>query len=197
VIKNFYYRNEGNGIFIGDTLTFPDLTTLCSYGVACGDLNNDGSLDLVAATCKNQPQDDEPADLVYYNTPNANHWLKVRLNGFLSNRTAIGGKVKIKAMIDGTSVWQIREVSAQSGYCGQNSMTQHFGLKNAGIIDSLVVLWPSAVILTDLTGRPMNICRPVVEGSSLILDLHELAKGSYLVLICVDNKIYRDKIIRL
>ena len=127
VIKNFYYRNEGNGNFVRDTTTFPDLTTPASYGVACGDLNNDGWPDVVAATCKNTSSSPNPADLVYYSIPGSNHWLKVKLTGTVSNRSAIGARVRIKAMIGGVPVWQTREVSSQSGYCGQNSLTHISG----------------------------------------------------------------------
>ena len=176
VIKNFYYRNEGNGIFVRDTTTFPDLTTPASYGVACGDLNNDGWPDVVVATCKNTSQSPNPVDLVYYSTPGTNHWLKVKLTGIVSNRSAIGARIKVKAMISGVPVWQTREVSSQTGYCGQNSLTQHFGLKDALIADSLIVYWPSGLI-TVLTGIAAGQTISITETSSSGVDLHKAGKA--------------------
>jgi len=162
-IKNFYYRNEGGGVFTRDTTTFPDLTTPASYGTACGDLNNDGFQDLVAATCRNTTQSPNPVDLVYYNTPNSNHWLKLRLTGTSSNRSAIGARIRIKAVIGGNSLWQMREVSSQSGYCGQNSLTQHFGLRDAAIADSIIISWPSGLV-TRLGGISANQTLSITES---------------------------------
>lgn len=50
-----------------------------------------------------------------------------------------------KAMINGTSIWQMREVSAQSAYRGQNDMRVHFGLGDAAAIDSLIIKWSSDI----------------------------------------------------
>jgi hypothetical protein len=43
-------------------------------------------------------------------------------------------------------VWQMREISAQSSYCGQNDLRTHFGLKDATVIDSIKVEWLSGTI---------------------------------------------------
>jgi hypothetical protein len=61
--------------------------------------------------------------------------------------------VKIKAIIDGTPVWQYREVTAQSGYCSQNSMIVHLGLGNATKVDSLMIQFPGGgdTTLTDVS----------------------------------------------
>jgi PKD repeat protein len=60
----------------------------------------------------------------------------------MSNASAIGAKVRIKATIKGENVWQMREVSAQSGYNCQNSLRVHFGLGDAQVVDSLIIEWP-------------------------------------------------------
>ena len=46
----------------------------------------------------------------------------------------------------------MREVSSQSGYCGQNSLNVEFGLGNSSIIDSIIVKWSSGIeeIFTDI-----------------------------------------------
>ena len=62
------------------------------------------------------------------------------------NKAAIGTKVKVKAMLNGTSVWQMRELSSQSSYCGQNDLRAHFGLGNATVIDSLKIEWLGGVV---------------------------------------------------
>ena len=82
------------------------------------------------------------------NLGNDNNWLDVKLIGVLSNKSAIGAKVRIKATIDGQPIWQIREIRSQSGYAGQNSLWAHFGLKDAITVDSLIVTWPAGGVQT-------------------------------------------------
>ena len=53
----------------------------------------------------------------------SNHWLQIKLEGTLSNRSAIGSRVKIQAA---GSSW-IQDVGASS-YCSENSPYLHFGL---------------------------------------------------------------------
>lgn len=137
-ILNFLYQNDGQGNFTRDLSSITDLNTPCSYGCAWGDANNDGFPDLVFATCNNNSLPD-PVDLFYLNSGNGNHWIKIKLEGTKSNHSAIGARVKIKAIINGSPVWQMREVTAQSGYCSQNSLTVHFGLGDATTIDSVSI----------------------------------------------------------
>ncbi len=130
-INNFLYQNDGLGHFTRDLNSIEDLSTPCSYGLAWGDVNNDGFLDLAIATCKSAAASPLPNNLFYLNNGNDNNWLKIKLIGKTSNRSAIGAKLWVTAKIGGQSVTQLREISAQSGHCGQNSLTAHFGLGDA------------------------------------------------------------------
>lgn len=145
-IVNFLYLNDGEGGFTRDTVSIPDLNTPCSYGVAWGDLTGNGFPDLVIATCRNTSQSPFPDNIVWENLGNGNHYLKLKLIGVESNRDAIGARIRMKAIIDGEPRWQLREVSAQTGYCSQNSMTVHFGLGDAVRVDSVVIEWPAGAV---------------------------------------------------
>lgn len=143
-LVNYAYLNDGAGNFTRDLVSFPDLSTVCSYGAAWGDANNDGFPDLVIANCRGlDGTADDPFNTFYLNNGNDNHWIKIHLTGSLSNMSAIGAKIKVRAVIDGEVVWQMREVSAQNGYCSQNSFTAHFGLGDATVADSIIINWPS------------------------------------------------------
>lgn len=141
-LPNALYENLGDGKFheVSELLTANE--AVCSYGVAWGDLDNNGFLDLVVANCQNSPNDAQPPNSVLLNTGNANHWLKIRLEGESTNRSAIGARVKIKAIIAGKAVWQLRELGTQSGYAGQNSLVVHFGLGDAVQAGQVVIRWP-------------------------------------------------------
>ncbi|MFI5371854.1 MAG: FG-GAP-like repeat-containing protein, partial [Candidatus Eisenbacteria bacterium] len=107
-----------------------------AFGAVWGDYDRDGQLDLFVADHAGN------RNRLYHNDGNGNHWLTVRCRGTISNRTAIGAKVRVLATIAGTPVWQLREVTGQTGYNSQN-LDQHFGLGDAPVVDSLRVEWPS------------------------------------------------------
>ena len=141
---NFLFRNDGAGTFArvpdGDHVT----TSGEWIGPAWGDYDNDGDLDLFVS------QDNHRNDALYRNDArangNTNGWLLVRLVGTASNRSAIGAKVRVRAMLGGAQIWQMREISGGSGSCSQNDLRAHFGLGNAAQVDLLRIEWPSGIV---------------------------------------------------
>ena len=131
------FRNRGNGTFVQiPEDSQPALSERhVSRGCAFGDFDNDGDLDILIM---NQ---NEPPSLLRNDAPQQNHWIKVRLNGTKSNRSAIGAKVTIRC---GSKV-QVQEVMSQSSYVSANDPRLHFGL---GAVDSveLEVRWPLGTI---------------------------------------------------
>jgi len=91
-------------------------------------------------------------EITLSNSGNSNNWITFRLTGSISNKSAVGSKVRLKASIDGNDVWQFREVLGQNNFNGQNSLRVHFGLGNASVIDSVIIDYPSGQrkILTNL-----------------------------------------------
>ena len=176
-LANYLYENQGNGTFVRSDEELPNLPEICSYGAAWGDINNDGFLDLMIANCKNNQLLPMPNNSLYLNNGNGNNWLKVKLEGVQSNRSAIGAKVRIKAQINGQTVWQLREISAQSGYSGQNSLIAHFGLGDAASVDSLVIKWPSGIVNTQ-TDVAINQQLELVEDIANSLERDPSGTGS-------------------
>ena len=130
-LQNALYENQGDGSFIDASAELEVNDSVCSFGVAWGDVNNDGFLDVAIAHCKNSSTSSEPANSFLLNQGNSNNWLKVQLEGSMSNRSAIGARLEARAIINGEATWQLRDVQAQSGYAGQNSLVTHFGLGDA------------------------------------------------------------------
>ena len=73
-------------------------------------------------------------------TPRA-HWLKVRLTGVASNRSAIGARIRVEFEEDGERRSVHRRVNS-GGSFGCNSFTQHLGVGQATEVDVLEVFWP-------------------------------------------------------
>ncbi len=142
-LKNNLYLNDGTGHLTEVTDSPVVMDEGWSYGCAFGDYDNDGFQDLAVATTRFGNADE--ADYLYHNNGNNNHWLMIGLEGNVSNKSAIGAKVRVKAVVNGSAIWQMREISAQSAYCSQNDMRAHFGLGDATIIDSILIEWPSGI----------------------------------------------------
>jgi hypothetical protein len=105
-----------------------------SRGVAFGDFDNDGDIDILIMNIN------EPPSLLRNDVSGSNHWLKVRLIGVRSNRSAIGATVI--ATYGGRR--QAQAVLAQSSYLSVNDRRLHFGLGAAKSAD-LEVRWPSGL----------------------------------------------------
>ena len=162
ILKNFLYSNKGDGTFekISTGIVVEELTI--STSVCWGDYNNDGFLDLFVSNGQNQN------NCLYVNNGNNNNWINIKCVGTISNYSAIGAKVKVKAIINGKFRWQMREISTQTGKESHNSLNVEFGLGDATIIDSLKVEWPSGIVQI-LTGLPVNQFLVITESESVCL----------------------------
>jgi hypothetical protein len=106
-------------------------------GMAYGDLNNDGLLDIIAVNIR-VGQGNLGKTKVYMNTGTNGNFVRIHLEGTVNNRNGYGAIVK--AYSNGSS--QIREVSGGSSYLSTNSSDIHIGFGSSEKIDSLVVHWP-------------------------------------------------------
>ncbi|TAE50888.1 MAG: hypothetical protein EAZ89_11155, partial [Bacteroidetes bacterium] len=130
-----------------------------SFGTAFADPDNDGDLDVYVANHSGE------ADAFYVNgSGSCKSWACFRLTGTRSNRSAIGAKVRVKSTIYGRSVWQMREISSQSGggAGGQSTRRAMFGLGDASSIDSVIVEWPSGM-KQYLTSQTVSTCFDLTE----------------------------------
>jgi len=103
-----------------------------SRGVAFGDFDNDGDIDILIM---NQ---NEPPSLLRNDVSGGYHWLKVKLVGTKSNRSAIGATVI--ASYGGRK--QAQAAMAQSSYLSVHDRRLHFGLGAAESAD-LEIRWPN------------------------------------------------------
>ena len=145
-VPNRLYRNLGDGDFevVGDAEIAA--ASGVSPGGAWGDYDNDGFLDLfIPASTFDGANYGEHDNFLLHNNGNSNRWLLVKLVGGVSNRSAIGAKVRLKATIGGKTFWQLREISG-GGTRGQNDLRAHFGLGNATNAEVLRIEWPSGVV---------------------------------------------------
>lgn len=146
------YHNTGAG-------TFEDISAAAgeaisgrhsARGLAVGDIDNDGTLEVLVNNQNESPSLWKQVDRA------AGHWLLVKLAGSRSNRSAIGARVMVSA---GGRV-QTEELRSGGSYLSQNDLRLHFGLGSAARADSITVRWPSGEksVLRDVAaGRVVTI----------------------------------------
>ena len=151
-IRKFLYLNDGAGNFSENREEAITYNFGLSFGHSWSDFDHDGDLDLAVATHSNQK------NYIFKNNGNTNNWLQINLIATVSNGSAIGAKIKVST----TDSNQFREVNSQSGFGGQSSYTQHYGLKNTAVVDTITVTWPSGIIQT-LTNVAANQILQITE----------------------------------
>jgi len=103
-----------------------------SRGCAFGDFDNDGDIDILIVNMN------EPPSLLRNDLRGRDHWIKLKLKGTKSNRSAIGARVV--AHYGGKT--QAQALTSQSSFYSCNDPRLHFGLGSAASVD-LDIFWPS------------------------------------------------------
>jgi enediyne biosynthesis protein E4 len=155
--RKVLYRNSGNGTFRDVSLDAGPgiLEMVAGRGLAIGDFDNDGDLD-VAVNCVNDvPQ------LLRCDSSLNNHWLKVKCVGTRSNRSAIGARVYCTTPDHRR---RMDEVRSGGSYFSQSDLRLHFGL-GPHERANLEIVWPSGLV-EKIEGVAANQILRVVEGAS-------------------------------
>jgi hypothetical protein len=151
------FRNLGNGQF-EELLSQagPGVDALhSSRGCALGDFDNDGDLDILIVN------HNEPPSLLRNDVTADHHWIKVKLRGVQSNRSAIGARVTVRY---GDRV-QAQEVLGQSSYLSCNDTRLHFGLGAAAVAE-IEIRWPLGRV-EKLPAVAANQLVHVTEGAGI------------------------------
>jgi hypothetical protein len=110
---------------------------LAARGAAFGDLDNDGRID-VAINCN-----DGPALILRSQSNDGNHWLTLNLVGSVSNRDAIGAKIRL---LSDHSPQQTAFVSTAGSYISASDKRVHFGLGPRKKVQRIEITWPSGTV---------------------------------------------------
>lgn len=142
LMPNVMYHNErGNG-FVDVTFAGGFGHLQKGHGVAFADLDEDGDQD-VFAVMGGAYAGDTAQDALFENPGFENNWIKVRLVGRQSNRSAIGARIKVTIEEDGSPRAIYRTVGS-GGSFGCNPLRQEIGVGKAEVVQELEVYWPTS-----------------------------------------------------
>jgi enediyne biosynthesis protein E4 len=157
--RSLLYKNNRDGTFseVAAQYGAPLMEQRVGRGVAFGDIDNDGDVDLVINDL------DAPPQLLRNDGGNANNAVMIKTVGSKSNRDGIGARVRIVA----GDLTQIDEVRSGGRYISQSDLRLHFGLEKRTKIDLIEVRWPDGVI-DKIADVGVNKILTIKEGQGLV-----------------------------
>ncbi len=153
------HRNNRDSTFSEISAEFGAVLTenrVCR-GVAFGDVDNDGDVDLLIADLDGPPQ------LLRNDGANANNSILIKTIGVKSNRSGIGARVTV---VSG-DLTQTDQVRSGDSYISQSDLRLHFGLEKRSKVDSIQVRWPSGAV-DKLSNVGVNRIITIKEGQGKV-----------------------------
>jgi len=129
LLRNVNGRFEDVSAKSGEPFRIP----VAARGVAFGDLDNDGFMD-VAVNCL------DGKAMVLRNTGNGNSWITIDPVGTVSNRDGIGARVHI---VTESGLHQYAMAGTAGSYFSASDRRVHFGLGKDRAVKLLEIAWPS------------------------------------------------------
>jgi hypothetical protein len=141
LIPNRMFKNVDGARFAEITGTSGTGHLQKGHGVACGDWDRDGDVDLFVEV-GGAVNGDKYHNILFQNPGQGNHWLTVKLVGQKTNRAAIGARIKVVAAGE-KPLTVHRHVSSGSSF-GASPLQQHIGLATAELVALLEIHWPTS-----------------------------------------------------
>jgi hypothetical protein len=153
------HRNNRDGTFteVAEQLGAPFTQMRAARGVAFGDIDNDGDVDVVINNL------DGGAQALRNDGGNLNNSVLIKTIGVKSNRDGIGARVKV---VSG-DLTQKDEVRSGDSYISQSDLRLHFGLEKRTKIDLIEIRWPSGTV-DKITDAKPNRVLTIKEGQGVV-----------------------------
>ncbi|RME38676.1 MAG: CRTAC1 family protein [Planctomycetota bacterium] len=157
---NLFYLNNGHGRF---QPAGRELDTICapvevSRGLAVGDIDRDGDLDVLLTN------GDGPARLYRNDAPRRGNWLIVRAIDPRYHRDALCARVTVVT----ADRRLVRTINGGFSYLSASEPLAHFGLGDASTVERLEVRWPDGMRESFPVGA-LNTYVTVRRGEGMVL----------------------------
>src|SRR5580693_5900579 len=141
LVPNRMFRNLGGKRFADITGSSGTGHLQKGHGVACGDWDRDGNVDIAIEVGGATPGD-QYHNVLFQNPGQGNNSLTVKLVGQKTNRSAIGARIKIVTGGD-HPLTVFRHVASGSSF-GANPLEQTIGVGKADKVALLEIYWPTS-----------------------------------------------------
>jgi hypothetical protein len=163
----FHNQRDGTFVEVAAEAGTALMTPRASRGLAFGDLDNNGFIDVVVNNLDGKPT------ILKNDGASNNNWITIKLVGSGKNRDAIGARVKV---VSGELI-QWDEVHAGGSYLSSNDPRLHYGLQKKTKVDLIDVHWPDGKLET-VAHVPANNFLVIEEGKGLTRTTPPAAKKS-------------------
>lgn len=138
------------------------------HGVSFADLDNDGDQDIYIQMGGAFPGDAYRNALFLNPGQNNNNWICLQLEGTVSNRSAVGSRVKITCRENGVVRSIYRDVNS-GGSFGASPLRREIGIGTAEIIDEIEIRWHGSGLVQTYRNIEPNQFLKITEGSDEVI----------------------------
>lgn len=143
LIPNKLFKNVRGKKFIDITRASRTGNLQKGHGVSFADMDNDGDEDIYVEMGGAYDGDAYQNSLYLNPGQNNNNWINVTLEGTKANRPAIGARIRVDFVENGTRRSVFRVVCSGSSF-GANPLTQHIGIGQSALVESIEIKWPGS-----------------------------------------------------
>ena len=133
------------------------------HGVAFGDMDEDGDQDIYAVM-GGAFEGDLAMNVLFENPGHGHRWIALELEGRITNRSAIGARIRLD-VATAAGMRSIHRTVSTGGSFGASSLRQEIGLGGATAIEAIEIHWPTSGITQRLTAVPMDRKTRIVEAA--------------------------------
>ncbi len=171
--NNFYFENnlsQGSVGFTDVSVSSGFNAETISVEALAFDYDNDGDLDVYISNA-DRPSFFYENKLINFNEEHSFNWLKINLEGTISNRDAIGTKIKLS-----TAEGNLIRYYSGVGFLGQSLQPVHFGLDQSSGILSIEITWPSGLVETHQNLNSNTTIKATEGQGFVVLDIQPSQK---------------------
>ena len=164
-IPNKLFKNLNGKSFLDVTTSARVGNLQKGHAVSFADLDNDGNEDIYIKMGGAYTGDAYENSFYLNPGQNNNHWIDILLQGTVSNRVAIGARIKVSFKDSGLERSVYRDVNS-GGSFGSNPLSQHIGVGKATIIEKIEITWPVTGRVQVFENLPVDKHFKITEASN-------------------------------
>jgi hypothetical protein len=163
LVPNRMFKNVEGRQFGDVTISSGTGSLQKGNSVSFADFDDDGDLDLFVQSGGFVPGD--PSDNHLFRNPgHGRHWLKVKLVGNRTNRSALGAKIRVDLASSGGRMRSIYRTVGSKSSSGGNGLIELIGLHDATRVAALTIRWPTSRTTQTFHDLATDQAIEIVEG---------------------------------